>query len=121
VANPGVRYFALRDLLDRSADDPTQTRFSPKWLQFGYPLAYATDFLLALEALAAAGAAPRQLEDAIELVRSKQDDQGSWRMELSYNRRMWADVEEPGRPSKWVTLRAVQTLKRLEETDPPSG
>ncbi|MGD1993029.1 MAG: nitrogen fixation protein NifH [Anaerolineae bacterium] len=103
------------------ADYPTPTRVSPRWFKFGYPLAYATDVLLALEVLAAAGADPAQLEDAVGLVRSKQDDQGRWRMESSYNGRMWADVEEKGRPSKWVTLRAVRTLKRLEENSPRSS
>jgi hypothetical protein len=34
-------------------------------------------------------------------------------MEYSYNGKMWADVEEKGEPSKWVTLRAVRMLKRL--------
>jgi hypothetical protein len=28
---------------------------------------------------------------------------------------MWADVEEKGQPSKWVTLRAVRMLKMREQ------
>jgi hypothetical protein len=26
---------------------------------------------------------------------------------------MWADIEAKGKPSKWVTLQAVQMLKRV--------
>jgi hypothetical protein len=32
-------------------------------------------------------------------------------MTYSYNGKMWADVEQKGEPSKWVTLRAVRMLK----------
>jgi hypothetical protein len=93
---------------------PTATRVSPGWFKFGYPLAYVTDILLVLEVLAQAGCGddPR-LTKAVDLVLSKQDDQGRWRMEHSYNPRMWTDIERKGEPSKWVTLRATRMLKRL--------
>jgi len=26
---------------------------------------------------------------------------------------MWVDIEKKGKPSKWITLRALQTLRRL--------
>jgi hypothetical protein len=60
------------------------------------------------------GGDPR-LDEAIELVLSKQDAQGRWPMEYSYNGKMWIDVEEKGKPSKWVTLRAMRMLKRGSE------
>jgi hypothetical protein len=66
-----------------------------------------------LEALTALGYGqdPR-LAAALELVLSKQDAQGRWKMKYTYNGKMWADVEEPGKPSKWVTLWATRVLKR---------
>jgi len=96
------------------ADYPYQERISSSWFKFGYPLGYVTDVLLNLEALAEAGRGrdPR-LAEAVRLVLSKQDEQGRWRMEYSYNGKMWADVETKGQPSKWVTLRAVRMLKRI--------
>jgi hypothetical protein len=98
------------------ADYPHKERINSSWFKFGYPLGYVTDVLLNLEALAEAGQGgdPR-LAEAIELVLAKQDDQGRWPMEYSYNGKMWADVEEKGQPSKWVTLRAVRMLKRMGE------
>jgi hypothetical protein len=100
------------------ADYPYKERINSSWFKFGYPLGYVTDVLLNLEALAEAGCGgnPR-LSDAIDLVLSKQDDQGRWPMEYSYNGKMWADVERKGEPSKWVTLRAARMLKRM----PTSG
>ncbi|MCK4472105.1 MAG: hypothetical protein KAW49_10005, partial [Anaerolineae bacterium] len=87
---------------------------SSSWFKFGYPLGYVTDVLLNLEVLSEAGYAkdPR-LNDAVELVLSKQDEQGRWKMEYSYNGKMWADVEVKRQPSKWVTLRAVWVLKAV--------
>ncbi len=96
------------------ADYPHKEHISSSWLKFGYPLGYVTDVLLNLEALVEAGCGddPR-LDEAIELVLSKQDEQGRWKMEYSYNGKMWADVEVKGQPSKWVTLRAMRVLRRV--------
>jgi hypothetical protein len=97
------------------ADYPHKERISSSWFKFGYPLGYVTDVLLNLEALVEAGHGndPR-LSEAIELAISKQDEQGRWKMEYSYNGKMWADVEKKGQPSKWVTLRALRVLKKRE-------
>jgi len=96
------------------ADYPYKERISSNWFKFGYPLGYVTDVLLNLEALAEAGCdGDPRLDEAIELVLSKQDEQGRWKMEYSYNGKMWADVEAKRKPSKWVTLRAVRMLKRI--------
>lgn len=107
--------FLLRHDVAR-ADYPHQERISSSWFKFGYPLGYVTDVLLNLEALAEAGCGgdPR-LNKAIELVLSKQDEQGRWEMAYSYNGKMWADVEKKGQLSKWVTLRVVRMLKTREQ------
>ena len=98
------------------AEYPYKDRINSSWFKFGYPLGYVTDVLLNLEALAEAGyGGDPRLSDAVDLVLSKQDEGGRWKMEYSYHGKMWADVEEKGKPSKWVTLRAVRVLKMLEE------
>jgi len=57
------------------ADYPYHERISSSWFKFGYPLGYVTDVLLNLEALVEAGCSGDQrLNEAIELVLSKQDD-----------------------------------------------
>jgi hypothetical protein len=58
------------------------------------------------------GADPR-LANALDLLLRKQDEQGRWRLEYTYNGKTWIDLEEKGRPSKWVTLRALRVLKRV--------
>jgi hypothetical protein len=52
------------------------------------------------------------MQDAVDLVLSKQTDQGKWNLEMTYNGRFQADIEQKGKPSKWVTLNAMRMLKR---------
>ncbi len=87
-------------------------RPNSSWFKFGHPVGYVTDVLQNLEALTALGQArdPR-LERALELVLDKQDAQGQWKMEYSYNGKTWVDIERKGQPSKWITLRALRVLK----------
>jgi hypothetical protein len=85
---------------------------SRSWFQPGFPIGYVTDFLQNLEALVGLGTGgdPR-LGPAIELLLSKQDAQGRWKMEYTYNGKTWSDIEVKGQSSKWVTLRALRVLK----------
>jgi hypothetical protein len=87
-------------------------RPSSSWLKFGYPIGYVADVLQNLEVLAALGLAqdPR-LARALELVKGRQGDDGRWKLEYTYNGKMWVDIERKGAPSKWVTLRALRVLK----------
>lgn len=81
------------------------------WLRFGYPLAYNSDALEALAALMAIGEAPREeYAEAIDVVRGAADSEWQWKLRNSFNGKMLADVEVKGKPSKWITLRALQVL-----------
>jgi hypothetical protein len=98
------------------ADYPYQERISSSWFKLGYPLGYVTDVLLNLEALAEAGCGgDARLAEAIELVLSKQDSMGRWKLEYSYKGKMWEDIEKKGKPSKWVTLRATRVLNLVHQ------
>jgi hypothetical protein len=58
--------------------------------------------LLNLEVLTEAGVVSGpNLDTAVEFMLSKQDDQGHWRLEYTYNGKTWVDVETKGQPSKW--------------------
>ncbi len=105
-----AKFLLSRDLA--KADYPHTVRVSGEWFKFGFPLSYTSDVLEALLALRDAGYArdPR-LKHAIELVISKRDADGHWALKHSLNGKMWADIEGKGKPSKWVTLRALRVLK----------
>jgi len=84
----------------------------PGWLKFGFPLSYNSDALESLAALAAVGEPARpEYEPALEFVRNTADSEMRWTLRNSFNGKMLADVEAKGRPSKWLTLRALQVLQ----------
>jgi hypothetical protein len=108
----GVDFLLSRNLA--IADYPPQDRISGNWFKFGFPLNYVSNVLETLQVLADLGYGARpELTDALKLTVYKQDGLGRWKMEFSLNGKMWANIEAKGQPSKWVTLQAVQMLKRV--------
>jgi hypothetical protein len=107
----GAAFLLSRD--PAVADYPYTKRVSSTWFKFGFPLSYWSDVLETTGVLVEAGYGqdPR-LANAFELILSKQDDHGRWKLENSLNGKTWADIEEKRKPSKWVTLRVLRVLKR---------
>jgi len=92
---------------------PYTPKPSGSWFKFGFPVFYVTDMLQNLEGLVALGlAGDQRLQNAIDLLMKKQDPQGKWIMEYTYNGKTWVEIEEKNQPSKWVTLRALKVLKQ---------
>ncbi len=98
-----------------TADYPTAfgTKPNRSWFKFGYPIGYVTDVLQNLEVLTALGyGSDARLGNGVDLLLSKQGEYGRWTMEYTYNGKTWVDVETKGKPSKWVTLRALRVLQQ---------
>jgi hypothetical protein len=113
----GVDFLLGRDLA--KADYPYSGKVSPTWFSFGFPLSYRSDILETAMVLADLGYGndPR-LRNALQFILDKRDGHGRWTMEKSLNGKMWIDVEEKGKPSKWVTLRALRALGAGRAPDP---
>jgi len=114
----GVEFLLSRD--PAVADYPMgygNARPNGSWFKLGFPSGYVTDVLQVLEALCEAGAAgdPR-LERAVAWLLSQQDERGRWANRYAYAGKMIVDIDEPGRPSKWVTLRACRVLTAVAES-----
>ncbi len=87
---------------------------SRAWFRLGFPSGYIADVLQVAEVLVELGRAdPGPLAALTELVLAKQDRFGRWRNEQPYRGRLWADVDAPGEPSPWVTLRACRVLRTV--------
>jgi hypothetical protein len=84
----------------------------PGWLLFGFPLMYQDDVLEILGILTKLGCKDDRMQEAVDLVVSKQDDNGRWRLESTFNGRFQTNIESKGKPSKWITLNALRMLKR---------
>jgi hypothetical protein len=97
------------------AENPTlHYEDKPGWLRFGYPLSYNSDALEALDALVGIGE-PRREEylPALHIVAAAADSEMRWSMRNSFNGKMLADIEARGKPSKWLTLRALRVLEHF--------
>ena len=110
IAN-GAEYL-LKHHLYKSSHDPSviAKRF---WVNFGFPTLWKIDALEMLAVLVKLGYRDHRLQDAIELVISKQDEQGRWTMEKSWNPRLLFSLEKDNKPSKWITLQALRILKGI--------
>jgi hypothetical protein len=87
--------------------------FKPGWLRFGFPLMYQTDVLEILGILTKLGYRDERMQEAVDLVASKQDKRGRWNLENAFNGRFQTNIEQKGKPSKWITLNALTVLKRF--------
>ena len=94
------------------ADYPHTQRVSSTWFKLGFPLTYWSDVLETVQNLVDLGYGddPR-LTNAIQFVLDKQDAQGRWKLENGLKGKMWSDIEQKGRPSKWITLRALRMFR----------
>jgi len=83
------------------------------WMRFAFPTWWHYDVLRGLDYLRSAGVAPDEcVTEAINLIASKCDDDGRWRLENQYPGTMLVQIDEGvGRPSRWNTLRALRVLK----------
>jgi hypothetical protein len=89
---------------------------SQNWWKFGFPLFYITDLLQLVDALIRLGfGRDSRLENALSLIKKKQDEQGRWPLEYAYSGKTWVDCGEKKKPSKWITLRALKVLKASAE------
>jgi hypothetical protein len=82
------------------------------WMRFAFPTWWHYDVLRGLEYLVRAGVTPdSRVTEAIDLVTSKRDDDGRWPLETKYPGKMPVETDEcQGRPSRWITLRALDVL-----------
>jgi hypothetical protein len=106
----GVEYFLKHSIYKKSHDLSKVSR--PGWLKFGFPLMYQTDALEIASILTDLGCKDARMRESIDLIISKQDAGGKWKLENTFNGRWIVDIEAKGKPGKWITLRALRTLKK---------
>jgi hypothetical protein len=55
-----------------------------------------------------------RMNNLIQLISEKQDDQGRWLLENDYAGKTWGEWGNKKEPNKWVTLRALRVIKHLD-------
>lgn len=106
----GVEYLLKHHIYKKSHNLSKVAK--PGWLRLGFPLMYQTDVLEILGILTELGCKDERMQEAVDLVLSKQDEQGRWKLENTFNGRFQTNIEQKGESSKWITLNALKALKR---------
>jgi hypothetical protein len=109
----GEAYLLDRQLFRRRS---TGEVVDPAWLQFSFPTRWHYDVLRGLEYFREAGDPPDQrIGEAVQLLRSKQQSDGTWLLENTHPGAVHFALEDgDGRPSRWNTLRALRVLRWYE-------
>jgi hypothetical protein len=109
----GEEYLLVRSLFRRlGTGEPADTRYPA----FIHPHRWFYDVLRALDYFRAAGiltgtAPDRRCGEAIEHLRSKRRDDGTWALDWSPTGRVWFEIDAgEDQPSRWVTLKALRVL-----------
>ncbi len=84
------------------------------WLKFAFPRYWRSDVLEAVDVLAYLGVHDSRLDKALAIITEKMQPDGRWLMDFSETKRAWVQIEIEGKPSKWITLRALRALNRLK-------
>jgi hypothetical protein len=84
----------------------------PEFTRFAFPPRWHYDALRGLDYFREAGAArDRRLQDAVALVAGRRKPDGRWPLQNRYPGKTFFELEAPGQPSRWNTLRALRVLK----------
>ncbi len=102
----GVEYLLKHHIHKRSHNLRRVSK--SEWLKFGFPLMYQTDVLEILGILTKLGYSENRMQEAIDLVLSKQNKKGRWKLENTYNDRFQTNIERKDKESKWITLHALR-------------
>ena len=116
----GAEFYLERKLFEEGR------RYAP-WFRFHYPVHYYYDILVGLDVLTQLGyAGDRRLVPALKVLTGKRRRDGTWALErvhpdigsganyvLAVKKVRPFTLEEPGRPSKWITLTALRVLNRV--------
>jgi hypothetical protein len=114
VRRSGEEYLLRRHLFKRlSTGKPADQRF----LRFTHPNRWFYDVLRGLDYFRTVsiftGSAPDpRLAESIAYLRSRRRKDGIWDLDWNPEGRAWFDVDDgPGKPSRWITLRALRVLR----------
>ncbi|WP_413319296.1 hypothetical protein AA0Z99_02940 [Agrococcus sp. 1P02AA] len=108
----GEAYLLERHLLRRKTTGEVP---KPTYVRFAFPPRHEYDALRALEHFRAVGATPdARMREALDLVRSKRRDDGTWPLDVIHGGDAVNDYGAVGEPNRWITLRALRVLRWAE-------
>jgi hypothetical protein len=109
VAENQSREFILKHRLFKS--DKTGDIIDKKMLLLSHPSRWRFDILRALDYFRASQTPydPR-MDDALLIIQSKKRNDGTWPLQGKHPGQVFFEMEKPGEPSRWNTLRTLRVL-----------
>ena len=102
--------FILQHRLYKS--DRTGDIIDPKFLKTPYPSRWRYDILKALDYLQYSKTLwDDRMKPALEVLHEKRKADGTWSLQAKHPGHQHFEMEKPGKPSRWNTLRALRVLK----------
>ena len=101
--------YMLKHHIYKRSHDPSKIA-NLRWTKVGFP-ALNFDFLEVLLILAKLGYKDDRMKDAMNLLLTKQNENGRWLLEKTFNGRFQTNIEQKSKESKWITLNALRSLK----------
>jgi hypothetical protein len=109
---PSERRAAKPGWIEAGRLEPRQAKDG--WLRFSFPHSYNSDLLEVLLLVGEADPCRDEVVDAgLRIVASKRGRDGMWKMVGGLNGKMHADLDRKGKPSPWITYRALLAFKRF--------
>lgn len=98
-------------LLENNLGFVNPTPIKSGWASFSFPSYWFYDLLTALEYFCHFGTnKDGRLNTAIELLRRKETEAGTWLLGSPHPGKTYFEMEKSGKPSRWITLRALRVL-----------
>lgn len=117
VAEQSAKEFILQHQLYLS--DRTGKVIHKDFLRLSYPGRWRYDILRALDYFQYARSPwDNRMMPAIKVLLNKQNKDGTWNLQAKLPGKIHFEMEKPGKPSRWNTLRALRVLKHFD-TDIP--
>jgi hypothetical protein len=85
------------------------------WKRFGFPLFYQADILEIMVTLTRLGVYDDRMKEAINIIKEAKQKDGKWLLKDTFNGKMWVDIEEKNKPSKWITYRSLYVTGKWAE------
>lgn len=117
AARRGAEFLLMHRLY--KADHHDFQVIDESWLRLGFPR-FFYDVLRGLDVVTRLGyARDERIDDALRLLLQKQGSDGRWLLEQTPSGRMQTNLEQKGKPSKWITMNALRVLKRVSKARAP--
>lgn len=113
IARKEAEEFLLMHRLYQS--EKTNEIIDKKWTMLSFPSRWRYDILRALVYFVDSGLPyDSRMDDAINLLKSKQKNDGTWPVQMKHPGQVHFDMEKTGTSSKFNTLRALRVFKAFK-------